>query len=146
MKKMFFAICFLFVACATAPQEPPVDPAVTIRAPREDVVAALIADMAAQGYPLVQSSENLLVFGRRDDSVMAMAIYGSRYDRVPESRVSYSVAETQGLISVRGTAAMVTNPGSGYERNHNVTGNASRWMYNTLARVKTATDGYAVQK
>jgi len=86
------------------------------------------------------------VFGRRDDSVMAMAIYGSRYDRVPESRVSYSVAETQGLISVRGTATMVTNPGSGYERHHNVTGNASRWMYNTLARVKTATDGYAVQK
>ncbi len=141
MKKMIFACAFLLTACAMTPPEPPVDPVVTIRAPKDDVAAALIADMAAQGYPLVESSDHLLVFGRRDDSVMAMAIYGSRYDRVPESRVSYSVAGgPDGLVIVRGSAAMITNPGSGFERHHDVTGNASRWMHDTLARVKVATN------
>lgn len=139
MKKMIFACVFLLSACAMTPQEPPVDPSVTILAPREDVAAALIADMAAQGYPLVESSDHLLVFGRRDDSVMAMAIYGSRYDRVPESRIAYSIFSADGETTLRGQATMVTNPGSGFERYHDVTGNASRWMHNTLTRVKMST-------
>jgi len=72
--------------------------------------------MLNTGYNVKNSSESLMVFEKPVQNVLAAVLYGSQYDSSPAARVSYSIVETDYLTRVVASFAVVTNPGSAFER------------------------------
>lgn len=72
--------------------------------------------MLNTGYNAKNSSESLMVFEKPVQNVLAAVLYGSQYDSSPAARVSYSIVETDYLTRVVASFAVVTNPGSAFER------------------------------
>jgi hypothetical protein len=111
--------------CATAPplQTPSQRPEVTISgATKKEILDVLVAEMLANGAQIKQMNDYSVVFGKRDSSLSGALLFGSKYDSTPEMRITYNMVETGKAIRVFCNAAMVTNPGSGFERVNDVTG------------------------
>ena len=119
-------LCLGVVSCA-----PPVThqtasgrPEVTIATTNVDAVkGALISVMINGGYSITRESHYLLAFDRPVDNVLAAALLGSQYDSTPNARISYTVARIQSGIRVVADLAIVTNPGSAFERHTNMNAN-----------------------
>lgn len=62
------------------------------------------------------STKTLLVFEKPIDNVFAAALLGSRYDRTPAARVTYTIIETESSTRIVASLAAITNPGSAFER------------------------------
>lgn len=123
-----FRVCsvvFLLVGCAAVQplHTPSGRPEVTISgATKKEVLDLVVSEMLASGAQVKQVNEYGAVFGKRDDSLTGALLFGSRYDSTPEMRITFNVAETSGSVRVFCNVAMVTNPGSAFERVTDVTG------------------------
>ena len=96
--------------------DPPAQPEVTIvGAQRADVVSALADELIAQKFSLVRSGDYEAVF-EKQGGILESIVAGSRYDAIPKYRLTFSLIVGAGSIRVLGTQALVTNPGSGFER------------------------------
>ena len=118
-------LVLVLAACAPVQrlQTPSGRPEITISgATKKQVLDLLVAEMLASGAQIKQVNEYGAVFGKRDDSFAGALLFGSRYDSTPEMRITFNVVETPGATRVFCNAAMVTNPGSAFERVTDVTG------------------------
>ena len=79
--------------------------------------------MLDRGYIVTRESDYLVTFDKRIENVLAAALLGSRYDSTPNARVTYTIAKLQGRIRVIADLAVVTNPGSAFERLTNANAN-----------------------
>lgn len=89
---------------------------VLFAAPKKQVLAEILALCVEKGYQVKKSEEYLLVLGKADDSMASAVLFGSRYDATPEKRLTLTVVERDGACRVMAQFAMVTNPGSAFER------------------------------
>lgn len=134
-------IVFLLAGCAPLQplQTPSGRPEVVISgATKKQVLDLLVAEMLANGAQVKQVHEYGAVFGKRDDSFTGALLFGSRYDSTPEMRLTFNVVEASGAVRVFCNAAMVTNPGSAFERVSDVTGGkTANDIQAMLERLKT---------
>jgi membrane-associated protease RseP (regulator of RpoE activity) len=118
----FVVLIYFLSGCATIPTVPPLDtpsgkPEVIIsNATKKEIINAIINYMLNLKYQIHSQSDHLIVFSQRIKSFAAGLIYGSRYDPTPESRISFTLVENNSNIRVIGTAEIITNPGSAFER------------------------------
>ena len=137
-------LCFLVAACATPVKHHTASgrPEVTIATTNVGAVkGALISEMVNRGYSITRESDFLVAFDRPIDNVWAAALLGSRYDSTPNARVSYTIARIQDAIRVVADLAIITNPGSAFERQTNMNANEdSRKIQGLLDRVKSNVD------
>lgn len=85
-------------------------------APPEAVKAAVVNAMVNRQYRISKDTAFELAFDKPTENVLAAALLGSRYDGIPNTRVSYFLAPTPPSVRVVADFAIITNPGSSYER------------------------------
>lgn len=70
----------------------------------------------ALDYTPCSSSEFTLVFSKRCDSFVKSLLYGSSFNIIPESRITFTLIDTPDGVFVISKAEIVTNPNSGFEK------------------------------
>jgi C-terminal processing protease CtpA/Prc len=121
------ALASLCAACATVP--PPATasgkPEVTISNSSPDKVKpVLVNKMINTGYRITKDTPYELTFDKPTQNFAVAALMGSKYDGVPNERVSYTFADVGGSTRVVADVAIITNPGSAYERRTDLNGGA----------------------
>ena len=120
MAKVFILLsALLAMGCAdqVTHQTPSGKPEVTIAGRVGDQARALIAGrMVDAGYNMRSGSDSMLVFDKPNSTVMAAVLFGSRYAGTPNARITYTVIEAGAVTRVVASLAMITNPGSAFER------------------------------
>ena len=76
----------------------------------------LVNRMLNKGYGITRDSGFVIAFDRPVDNVLAAAMLGSQYDSVPNARIVYTIARTGNTTRVIADIAIITNPGSAFER------------------------------
>ena len=110
---------FLAVSCVSpvTHNTPSGKPEVTVTLIEpEDVRGALISEMMSRGYTLNDANDFLLSFDRPVENFLAAALLGSQYDSTPNARITFSIAPIGDSVRVVADLAIITNPGSGFER------------------------------
>ncbi|MBC6436935.1 MAG: hypothetical protein GDA52_02075 [Rhodobacteraceae bacterium] len=80
------------------------------------VKSALVDRMINRGYNLTRDNQFTVAFDRPVENIFAAALLGSRYDSTPNARISYTIVENAGATRVVADMAIITNPGSAFER------------------------------
>lgn len=103
---------------------------------RKQAADALVGWLSSVGMTIRLINEYQLVVGQRaDNDTMAKLLYGSKYDTVPEYRLSFTFVEEQRGVKVYSRAAIVTNPGSGFERVNDATDNTKHTQQAILVKL-----------
>jgi hypothetical protein len=110
---------FFLVGCATPvthhTQSGRVE--VTINGVKKSAVKeTLINDMVNRRYTVTRADDTLVVFERPVENVMAAALLGSQFNAVPVTRCTYNLIQNGKDVRVIGDFAVITNPGSAFER------------------------------
>lgn len=82
----------------------------------EATKAALVNEMVNHGYRITKDTPFETAFDRPTDNIAAAVLLGSKYDAQPNARVSYFITPTPPTVRVVADIAIITNPGSGFER------------------------------
>ncbi|NLH39902.1 MAG: hypothetical protein GX445_07565 [Elusimicrobia bacterium] len=118
-------LCALLTGCATAPVKlntPSGRPEVTIfGSTKKKISNTIINRELSKGWDLKSQADSLLVFTRKNTELGTQLLFGSRYDSVPESRITFTLVEIEDAIRVLLKGEIVTNPGSTFERIEDVT-------------------------
>jgi len=112
-------ITFVLGACATPVKHntPSGRPEVVISKKVGKQVQAEIMNLMLNNRCNVKSStDNLLVFERPIENVLAAALLGSKYDSTPAARITFNIIEMVDSTRVVASFAAITNPGSAFER------------------------------
>ncbi|MBB5053047.1 hypothetical protein HNQ36_003038 [Afipia massiliensis] len=80
------------------------------------VKSELINNMINGGYRVTKDTSYELSFDKPVQNIAAAALLGSRYDAQPNARVTYTIASMGPNIRVVADLAVITNPGSSFER------------------------------
>jgi hypothetical protein len=92
-------------------------PEVTVQNVAADKVkAALVNKMLNKGYRITRDTQFELAYDKPVENVMASVLLGSKYDSQPNARVAYSIAQVGKDVRVVADLAVITNPGSAFER------------------------------
>ncbi len=114
------AACFIVLAGCVTPGKldtPSGRPEVTIKgASPDDVANACAARVAREGWILERSDRFSVVAAGRTNNVLADAFFGSSYDRETWFRLTFSIVQQAGAVTVYGRWDIVTNRGSAFER------------------------------
>jgi len=105
--------------CAGIPplETPSGRPEILIRGgSRKGATDGISVRLLPNGWKIKEASEYVAVFGKRADSFGAAFLYGSRYDAIPEARMTFTMVDTDEGLRVFCVMEMVTNPGSAFER------------------------------
>lgn len=75
----------------------------------------------------------VIAFDRPVDNPFAQMFLGSQYDATPNARITYNLIKTKGAVRVIADCAVITNPGSGFERKTDAntngeTANVQGWL------------------
>lgn len=102
------------------------------------VKSELVLRMTSDGYRITRDSDYELAFDKPAQGAAAL-LMGSRYDPVPYVRVSYAFAPTADAVRVSANTAIITNPGSSFERRAETTrGPDGQAVQNILTNVADA--------
>lgn len=140
-RSLTIALAIFCSACAAPPQRLSTtsgNPEIFLSAvTRKQVADVIVAAKLSAGMTVRSTTEYSVVVGKRlVDNYSASVAYGSRYDSVPEMRTTYNFVEQGGGVAVFGRVEMITNPGSAYERVHNVTASQGATMQRELEDLK----------
>lgn len=122
MKHKLLVLLFLIplAGCATPVQHPTPSgkPEVIINKTNVKTVRNKVSEfMINYGYRPVRSDDMTAVFDKIiNDGGMINLMMGSQYDMNPAARVTYTFLEQGKAVRVIADIAVITNPGSGYER------------------------------
>lgn len=120
-RRMFF--CGLAAVGLTGCTEPVTHatasgkPEVVVRGRNSEwVKGKLVNSMLNRGYSISNDTGYTIAFDRPVQNAFAAALLGSSYDSSPNTRVTFSTAEVSGGTRVVADLAVITNPGSAFER------------------------------
>ena len=137
-------ICTLLAGCAIAPVRLNTlsgRPEVTISGvTKKKIVDAVVNRELSKGWDLKSQTDSLLVFTKKDTSFGAKLLFGSKYDTVPENRLTFTMVEVEAGVRVLVKGEIITNPGSAFERVEDMTAaNAkhAETFQATLEEIKT---------
>lgn len=125
MKHIVMAIIGLIVlaGCQTAPTGPMPTNTFTFNADRQTTKEAIVSVYMQRGYQIVRDSNLQLVLDRpANDSFGAQLLYGSQWNGVPNARVTLTFLGDR-PTSVTSQIAVVTNPGTAFERVNDLSNN-----------------------
>lgn len=89
---------------------------------KEKVADAIMQRMVNGGASLSRQTDSMLAFDKTIDDVWMSLALGSRYDVNPAARYTYSLMNTGDNVRVVGRVAGITNPGSAFEKQTDMTG------------------------
>jgi len=121
-------ICLLLWGCASQPPlaTPTGKPEATYgSASASAVKSAIVSGMINKGFRITRDSAYELSFDKPTENIAAQLLLGSRYDSQPNTRATFTIAEVGPDVRVVADLAIITNPGSGFERRTDVTQGAS---------------------
>jgi hypothetical protein len=116
------SICIVslgLASCATPVQHNTASgkPEVTINVADLDAVTSTFqSEMINRGYMQTGGNRFMLKFDRPVTNILASALLGSRYDSQPNARITYMFSKFSSSIRVVADMAVITNPGSAFER------------------------------
>lgn len=112
--------CIILTACANMPQSLPTPtgrPEVVVKTTSITEVKNAITNMALNwGYYARNVSDYSAVYEKRDESIGAAMLLGSKYDSTPVWRITFNYVAVNGDVRVVANIHAVTNPGSAFER------------------------------
>ena len=111
-------LCFL-QSCITPPIEHQTasgKPEITIAATPEVLKPKIVTQMLTAGYRINRDTAYELSFDRPVDNLAVAVMLGSKYDSQPNARISFSFAPIANETRIVTDIAVVTNPGSAFER------------------------------
>jgi hypothetical protein len=124
-KLLFLVIISILGGCVSTPVKlntPSGRPEVTISGATKKKISDIIINRElSKGWDLKNQTDSLLIFTRKNTNFGARLLLGSRYDTVPENRLTYTLVENENGIRVFFKAEIVTNPGSAFEQVTDVT-------------------------
>ena len=88
--------------------------------------------MLNKGYRITKDTQFELAFDMPVDNAMVSVLLGSKYDSQPNKRVSYSIAQVGEDVRVVADFAVITNPGSAFERRTDLNESAATTDVQTL--------------
>lgn len=128
MRQIFVAALGLVLAsCGTPVRQDTASgrPEVTVHHVASDrVKGALVSGMLNRGYRITKDSQFEIAFDRPVDNLAVAVLMGSKYDAQPNARVSYQIAQLGDDVRVVADMAIITNPGSAFERRMDVSAGA----------------------
>lgn len=114
----------LVSACTTTGGAPRTAPErqLTFKASKRQVKEAIAALMVSRGYQISKDSDFVMDFEANTNNVMATILLSSNYDSRVVTRLSVTfIGDNPTQVSWR--AALITNPGSAFERPTDITNN-----------------------
>lgn len=94
----------------------------TVNAPKAKTKEAIAALMVSRGYQIQRDTDFVMDFATNTNNVMATLLLSSNYDSRIETRISVTfIGDNPTQVSWR--AALITNPGSAFERPTDITNN-----------------------
>ncbi len=88
----------------------------TFNASADAVRATLVSHLVNRGYQVTKESQSLVIAEKRAESVMAQVLLGTAYDANVNARASFTIIPQGSTTRVVGDLALVSNPGSAFER------------------------------
>lgn len=144
MKRIIFLVAFFLLSgCAGNPEKlstPSGNPETTFQGVnKKTVIDAIVAKKLEKGMAIKSVTDYSVVATKRvDGNFAASFLYGSKYDGIPEARVTYNIVEAGGAVRVFSRAEMVTNPGSAFERVTDITQAAAKDAQAELNQLSSA--------
>ena len=80
------------------------------------VKSEIVSYMINSGYSVTTNDEFTIAFDRPVDNAFAAVLLGSSYDSTPNARITYTIIEVNNGTRVIADSAIITNPGSAFER------------------------------
>lgn len=112
-------ISILMLGCGTPPPRlatPSGKPEILISGvTRKQVADAIVSDRLSSGFQVKSVNDYTLVVVKDINDFAAQVVYGTKFNRVPETRITHSFAETGSGIRVYIRSEIVSNPNSQYE-------------------------------
>lgn len=142
-RMLIVATAAAMAGCATPPPRldtPSGNPEVTIQGvARKQVVDKIVDTLTARGMTMQKIDEYNVVAGKRaENDFSSQVLFGSRYDSVPEYRVSFTLIERPPAVKVYARVAIVTNPGSAFERPTDMTDQQRGNLQDMLVRLQSS--------
>jgi len=72
--------------------------------------------MVNGGFRITKDTSYELTFDKPVENIAVAVLMGSKYDSQPNARVSYTFAQVNDTTRVVADVAIITNPGSAFER------------------------------
>lgn len=136
MKYIIPLLALIFLsACATPAQHntPSKKVEVTIHGVQKTAVKdRLTSDMVNRGYLMTKSDDSLIAFDRAVDNFMVNALLSSRYDSTTNARVTYNLIQLDKDVRVIADCAVITNPGSAFEKRTDMNGNPDTYKIQAM--------------
>lgn len=112
---------------------------VTINGVNTDAVKArLVNEMLNIGYSITQDTPHVITFDAPVENALGAILYGSEYDSTPNARISYTLVQAAMATRVVADIAVITNPGSPFERRRDFNhGQDSPTFQTILDRIKS---------
>jgi hypothetical protein len=141
-KLILLAMVVALVGCAAPKQHLNTasgNPEVIIEGVNRKQVADRIVDrLTGKGLTIHQVTEYKIVAGQKAEDFGAKFFFGSRYDGIPEYRITYTlVDQPPAAVKVYGRAGIVTNPGSAFERVRDMTDGQKQNLQDMLGKLRS---------
>lgn len=82
----------------------------------DSVKSAIVNGMMSKGYRITRDTPYEIAFDKPVENIADQVLLGSKYDSQPSARVSYTLASVGADVRVIADMAIITNPGSAFER------------------------------
>lgn len=135
----------LLAGCATQTLNTPTGrPEVTIpNADLEEIKNLLTQNAIDWGYHVREVTDYRAVYEKRGEGTGEAILFGSTYDPFPLYRLQYDLLPQGEAVRIVGNLAVVTNPGSGYERTQDLSkGKSGVQIQDFLTRLASYYTGY----
>lgn len=144
------AVVVALAGCATPPplSTPSGNPEVRIHdVSKKQVLDTIVSATTAKGMQVKSINDySVVVTKLADGDFMSALLFGSRYDSTPEARLTFTTIVDPGNIHVFARAEMVTNPGSAFERRHDVTNGYRQRLQTMLEQLDQRLTANVVQR
>lgn len=110
---------FMLIGCATPVQHktPSGKVETTIKGvSKAQVKDAIVDEFINFGYTVTKSDDMVISLEHPVNDPMAQMFFGSRYDAIPNARVTLSLIQQKGAVRVIADCSLITNPGTGFEQ------------------------------
>lgn len=125
MRILLIGLMLVMAGCATIPplQTATGKPEITIlNSTKKEIINYLTNKMINKNYEIKKINDYVAVYGKPSESESLNFLYGTDQYRTPEYRVSFNFVDKEAKIRIIAMLQVVSNPGSAFEKIHNIGG------------------------
>lgn len=107
---------------------------------KKAIIDYLVNSAAQNGFTLINVNDYQVTMKKDDERFLSKLYYGSHFNRTPEVRFYFTIAQTGNNVRLAVESRMVTNPGSGFEKSEVIDNDDTQKMLdNFKANVERST-------